>query len=91
MAIQAIASTNSFAAASDDDFNPYSSLAGEWRLIDNNGGLGKTVIIQDFDESNKAFYYSAYEVCDLFYYPTLMRFSYDVTTSDGTAKKMIFK
>lgn len=65
----------------DNDSDPYMRLAGQWSLLDNNGGAGKAITLQDFDEGEDGFK-TKYLVYDLFSYPVEMGFSYN----DGTKK-----
>ncbi|MDE7376010.1 MAG: hypothetical protein K2N16_04090 [Muribaculaceae bacterium] len=67
----------------DNDSDPYSRLGGQWGILDQNGGMGKTITIQDFDEGEDG-YHTKYLVYDLFDYPVDMSFSYNDATKKAT-------
>lgn len=67
----------------DNDNNPYSRLGGQWGIVDNNGGVGKTITIQDFDEGEVGFN-SKYLVYGLFDYPVEMGFKYTESTKKAS-------
>ena len=67
----------------DNDYDPYSRLGGQWSILDQNGGAGKTITIQDFDEGEDG-YHTKYLVYDLFEYPIEMPFSYNDATKKAT-------
>lgn len=67
----------------DNDADPYSRLGGQWAILDQNGGAGKTITIQDFDEGEDG-YHSKYLVYDLFDYPVEMAFAYSEATKKAT-------
>lgn len=67
----------------DNDSDPYMRLAGQWSIMDNNGGMGKAITLQDFDEGEDGFK-TKYLVYDLFDYPVEMSFSYNEGTKKAT-------